>query len=392
MVNTVEYAVSKGFNKNIFIERDEAGVNEYDVSKFGMEFFPGNEILVPGAPDVPPTPVSNPYLTFSSEEPFTLLLNESSTPTWDGVIEYSIDTKNWTTWDGSEISSGSDNKLYLRGTGNSVITNGNAEWKPRFTLSGSNISCVGNIETLLDYQTVMNGEHPIMGTGCFHSLFMDDSNLISAPELLATTLARDCYNSMFRGCTVLTTAPELSATALARSCYSAMFYGCTSLVTAPELPAATLASDCYVSMFNGCTSLTVAPELPAITLAERCYGSMFNGCTSLTTPPELPVTALAEGCYQNMFNGCTSLTTVPELLATTLANNCYSSMFTGCTSIKLSETQDSDYTTPYRIPKEGIGTDVTKALTSMFKNTGGTFTGTPAINTTYYLHKDNSIV
>ena len=34
---------------------------------------------------------------------------------------------------------------------------------------------------------------------------------------------------MFRGCTNLTTAPNLSATTLANYCYYGMFYGCTSL-------------------------------------------------------------------------------------------------------------------------------------------------------------------
>ena len=34
----------------------------------------------------------------------------------------------------------------------------------------------------------------------------------------------------------------------------------------------------------------------------------------------------------------------------------------------------------------------TSALDSMFVNTGGTFIGTPEINTTYYLDESNTIV
>ena len=111
---------------------------------------------------------------------------------------------------------------------------------------------------------------------------------------------------------------------------------------------------------------------------------MFCGCTSLIKAPELPFTELKEDCYYYMFEGCTSLTKLPELPATTLIGICYGDMFEGCTGIKLSTTQTGEYQTPYRIPTSGTGTTATSALTDMFKNTGGTFTGTPEINTTYY--------
>ena len=137
-------------------------------------------------------------------------------------------------------------------------------------------------------------------------------------------------------------------------------------------------------MFCECRSLTTAPELPATKLAISCYGSMFDGSTALTTAPALPATRLAYGCYHSMFKGCTALTTAPALPATRLSERCYNFMFRGCTNIKLSTTQTGEYQTPYRIPKSGTGTTATDALTDMFLNTGGTFTGTPTINTTYY--------
>ena len=46
----------------------------------------------------------------------------------------------------------------------------------------------------------------------------------------------------------------------------------------------------------------------------------------------------------------------------------------------------------YNIPSSGNGTTATNALTDMFSSTGGTFTGTPEINTTYYHSSDNMIV
>ena len=85
-----------------------------------------------------------------------------------------------------------------------------------------------------------------------------------------------------------------------------------------------------------------------------------------------------------MFYGCTSLTTAPALPATTLAESCYECMFADCTSLKLSETQGGEYQYAYRISMTGNGTTAKNALYFMFAHTGGTFTGEPTINTTYY--------
>ena len=73
-------------------------------------------------------------------------------------------------------------------------------------------------------------------------------------------------------------------------------------------------------------------------------------------------------------------------------NNCYYCMFYGCTSLKLSTTQTGEYIQEYRIPSSGTGTTAFNALTDMFTSTGGTFTETPEINTTYYLSSDNMII
>ena len=333
------------------------------------------------------------YLTFNSPSSFTLKVNDT-TKHWDGTLEYSTDTSTWSTWDGattlSSATSGSDNVLYLRGTGNTVITGNNNSYK--WVLTGSDIVCTGNIENLLDYATVESGNHPTMANYCYAYMFRDCTSLTRAPALSATTLSTYCYSNMFQGCTGLTQAPALPATTLADDCYNDMFYGCTGLTQAPALPATTLKNYCYQSMFRACTSLTQAPALPATTLADYCYNDMFYSCTSLTQAPALPATTLKNYCYQGMFYDCTSLAQVPALSATKLKNYCYRYMFQGCTSLKLSSTQTDEYTQEYRIPSSGTGTTATNALTYMFISTGGTFTGTPAINTTYYLSNTNTIV
>ena len=312
-------------------------------------------------------PSGGSYLTFSSTNSFTLSVKNLS-KNWDGTLEYFTSDGAWTVWDGTQALVANANEgeyaLYLRGIGNTVIT-GSAD-QPQWVLTGTDIKCIGNIENLLDYATVKSGKHPNMSSYC--------------------------YSYMFDRCINLTKAPDLPAETLTEYCYFYMFNSCTSLTKAPELPAITLASHCYKGMFQECTSLTKAPALPAITLASHCYEGMFNGCTSLTQAPALPATVLAMYCYSDMFYRCSSLTKIPSLPATTLAERCYEQMFSYCISIKLSTTQTDEYVQEYRIPSFENGTTATGALSSMFSNTNGTFTGTPEINTTYYLSSNNMIV
>lgn len=138
------------------------------------------------------------YLTFSSPNPFSISV---ATPGWDGKLYYSTDTKRWVEWTGNEVNAteeGGIYALYFSGTGNTKITDGDFNvW----TLSGSSISCTGNIESLLDYETVEAGQHPTMANYCYYYMFYGCTSLTTAPSLPATTLADSCYSSMFRGCT-----------------------------------------------------------------------------------------------------------------------------------------------------------------------------------------------
>lgn len=287
-----------------------------------------------------------PYLTFRSPYTFTLSV---ATPGWDGTLEYSVDTETWTTWDGNQItavlaSTGDDSgyyTLYLRGTGNTVMTGTTSATPAGFTLSGASIQCIGNIETLLDYQTVEVGEHPAMGGACFAKLF-DSCPIVSAPELPALTLTQNCYRTMFRA-----------------------------------------------------TNLVVAPELPATILAEQCYYGMFLNCSSLVYAPKLQKAELAEYCYQMMFRSCTSLIGLPLLRSTDVQAGgvgYFRSMFQACEKLKLSDVQTEEYTRPYRIPASGEGGFPAFDLASMFTGTGGTFAGTPTTDTTYYVSNTNIVV
>ena len=109
---------------------------------------------------------------------------------------------------------------------------------------------------------------------------------------------------------------------------------------------------------------------------------MFSGCTSLTTAPALPATTLVDSCYYSMFSGCIALTTIPRLSATSIPNGAYVNMFNDCSNVKISQTQTSTYSRSYYIgAPTGTASD---CFWFMFSGTGGSFTGTPTGNTTYY--------
>ncbi len=380
-------------------------------------------------------------LIFYSEEPFRMCVTNKK-KNWNGTLQYSLDNSSWSEWNGEFIDSNNDGVIYMRGVGSTYLNTKTVSFSGAFHFETNPkcfVHCIGSMDDLLDYTTT-----PTLSEYCYYYIFYRCSNLITAPELPATTMAIHCYDNMFQGCTSLTTAPELPATTLANQCYYYMFSNCTSLASPPELPATTLANYCYSYMFQNCSNLIIASELPATTLAEYCYSHMFEGCsnlitapklpattmaircydnmfircTSLTTAPKLPATTLANYCYGSMFNNCTNLITAPELPATTmanycyyqmfyycknlitisklsitkLANNCYQNMFTGCLNIKLSTTQTGEYQIPYIISSSDTSIASSSTMKTMFSSTGGTFTGTPEINTTYYLSTSNTVV
>ena len=273
-----------------------------------------------------------PYVTFTAEGEQTFKLVKNGY--FPSNIEYSVNEGEWNILkETDEILFGGDKgKLQLRGTNNLNGTSADNNYSTiNFTDASVKVACTGDIRTLLDYKTYKTVETK---EARFCKLFSGCTELTSAPDLPATTLAESCYYYMFRGCTNLDTAPALPAETLANSCYDSMFLGCTNLKTAPALPAETLVDYCYYYMFNGCKNLKTAPVLPATALANSCYYNMFSGCTNLKTAPKLPATTLANSCYSCMFKDCKNLNTAPELQATTLASYCYYRMFDGCTNLK----------------------------------------------------------
>lgn len=217
-----------------------------------------------------------PYVTFTAdaEQIFKMSLGDGITS-----LQYSVNNAPWQDIVSNKeiVFGGSDGSLRLRGMSALGTAASSSNSKISF-VNEVEVDCSGDIRTLVDYS---NHEKAKTDRARFGYLFNICTNLTSAPELPAMTLASSCYSNMFSGCTGLTSAPDLPAMTLADYCYDSMFYGCTGLTSAPALPAMTLAESCYSSMFSECTGLTSAPALPATNLNTTCYWSMFSGCANM---------------------------------------------------------------------------------------------------------------
>ena len=119
-------------------------------------------------------------------------------------------------------------------------------------------------------------------------------------------------------------------------------------------------------------------------LQQNSFSDMFERNSHIIEADIFRDYQLATRCYSYMFSNCSSLIKLPNLPATTLADYCYQGMFNRCTKIKLSTTQDSTYKTAWSFPSDGVGAGGSNHGSMMFQNTGGTFTDSAIVNTTYY--------
>lgn len=202
-------------------------------------------------------PAIEPYLTFRNLNGGISLMSFTGNKTWDGTIEYSTDKENWTEWTGTIISSGQD--IYLRGTGNTYITGSGTNGYSFQLNSNHRVSISGDIETLLDYQTVIQGNHPPVATYCFYGWFVQQSALTDISNLVLSlpNLTSYCYSSMFSQ-TSITQPAIMKAVSLSSNCCRSMYSSCLSLIKLPKLVVPTLRSYCYQYMFSGCSLIKIS--------------------------------------------------------------------------------------------------------------------------------------
>jgi len=223
-------------------------------------------------------------ITFSADESFKVrFMYRTSTPPSKlpyNKLEYSTDQNNWKTvdlikggnyYDGYEAVKDDDKyKIYFRGEGNTTFKADNISDYFHFSNTvdsvATEISCSGNIMTLLDWKTVSDGKMPEMGEAAFRGLFFGFRKLATAPDLPATNLTDYCYQKMFWDCRSLKNAPAvLPAKTLKQGCYNTMFQECSSLKTIPDMPFEESASTCCQKMFYKCSALEVNTNAPGRT-------------------------------------------------------------------------------------------------------------------------------
>jgi hypothetical protein len=302
--------------------------------------------IASGGPTPPPTPTVK-ALKFTSPEAQTIGRN-GSTPSASLInLEYSNDGQSWSSWNiDNPLNFGNGVDVYIRGINATLAPDNN---HLRFTFStASPVYCSGNIMHLFDHTQDLT----VMPTGGVAYMFSACAQLVTPPDLPATTLCPLAYRSMFQSCQALVKSPNLPAISVPESAYQSMFYGCKALTEVGELSALEINNYGCDTMFAACTSLAMAPAIPATTIG-------IQGCAY-------------------MFQSCTNLETIPALPATTLNTVCYTYMFDGCKKIKMATAQDSEYTNLFE-----FGTNPYGKCRRMFRNTGGTFTGDPD-QTTYY--------
>lgn len=242
----------------------------------------GDELVWGGSPTPPVGPKA---LKFSSVGAQTLGIDQTNIGTLAPAFEYSNDAVTWTTWDiTTTLSFGGGVDLYIRGTNNVLANSTNYT---RFVFSTSEqVSCSGNIMHLFDHTQDLLAFSSLNSSYGVRSMFSGASQLVSAPDLPATTLPVHAYENLFYNCSQLTTPPKLPALTMTTACYAYMFASCSALSSIPALPATTLATSCYERMFNYCSlikmSLTQDAEYPNEyvfgTAPSRTYArNMFLG-------------------------------------------------------------------------------------------------------------------
>lgn len=216
-----------------------------------------------------------PYVTFKAEQPQTFKMIAQEGYKISG-LEYSVKNGEWNNVVADKVVEfgGDKGDLRLRGKNNQEGTSGKYGGYSQISFGNTdvNVKCTGDIRTLLDYE---NYETVATGSARFYRLFKDCTQLTSAPNLPAKTLADGGYQEMFQGCISLTAAPDLPATKLAEYCYNGMFCGCENLSSVKMLaPSAQIKSVGFSSWLSKAGTSAASRKL--IVQDEAAYNALVN--------------------------------------------------------------------------------------------------------------------
>lgn len=173
------------------------------------------------------------------------------------IFYYSFNGMNWNLVEDNIVLSNDIDEhkfVYIKGNNPNGVCKGPSVYTT--IICWGSVRASGNINSLID-----NGDGSSVDTipndYCFCHLFVDQSGLLSAPSMPATTLTEGCYYEMYLGCYNMTSVEgNLPATTIPRYVYYGMFSDCNSLINAPDMlfETVTLGNNCAY-MFSNCSSL-----------------------------------------------------------------------------------------------------------------------------------------
>ncbi|MCQ2330035.1 MAG: hypothetical protein MJZ93_05725 [Paludibacteraceae bacterium] len=283
----------------------------------------------------------NPLCFTAATGGVTVTLNLGSSDASSITFQYSTDN---ITWD--DYTSGNPITITLANTGDKVYLRASVQHDKSFFgakfLFSEKVNASGNIMSLYG----PNCPDIKLPDNAFEYLFVNCSNLQTAPELPATQLGEACYNCMFYHCDGLQTAPELPATQLSVACYEQMFAFCDNLESAPKLEATTLANNCCYQMFANCPKLNSVPELKATMLADGCYSEMFLNCPKLRVVIIHATNASADYCLDNWLYGAGEQGGDGQKICTIRCKSVVESVIRGYLDDEVGDIWDIDATLP----------------------------------------------
>ena len=193
--------VSKGYVPDLWKKADK-----YDLG--------GNKIGAEATTDIP-------YITFSAASGQTFSMTFNSFTLGSGeYFEYSVGGDKWVRFTGTVSNvafGGAKGNLRLRGKSSNGTATNNTTYCSKISFSDANVpvKCTGDIRTLINYADYSTDN---TGTAKFCYLFSGCTQITSAPELPAKTLANYCYRYMFNGCTNLSSVTMLATDVGANDC------------------------------------------------------------------------------------------------------------------------------------------------------------------------------
>lgn len=227
------------------------------------------------------------YLCFTALEAgqFTLTIPAAVTPTYLSYVEWSKDGRTWSHTDNTseavtiDVQVASGEKVYWRGSGNSMTSlNAGEPYSSKFS-STCRFDASGNITSLL------------LGV-----------NYVTALVNYSTSGVRNVtFANLFRGCTTIVNAKDLilpTFTSYYTYIFYYMFYGCTSLVSSPALVSSELSTACYSGLYRECSNLAQSQVLLAPNLVGFCYRNMFQA-TKVNNVKCLATDISANECVTN---------------------------------------------------------------------------------------------